>query len=72
MWCAASVSVPAGKAVTFTNDDDRDHRVTADDSSFDSNDIATGSTFSQAFSTAGTFKYHCKIHSTMTATITVK
>ena len=47
------------------------HTVTADDGSFDGGPLATGATFSQTFSTAGTFSYHCKIHPSMTATITV-
>ena len=34
--------------------------------SFDSGNTAVGATFSQTFSQAGTFKYHCTIHAAMT------
>ena len=47
-------------------------KVIVDTPDLDSNDLATSATFTQTFSTAGTFSYHCKIHSTMKATVTVK
>ena len=68
----ATLEVAAGTTVTWTNQDSTGHTVTADDGSFDSKTITSGQTFSQAFPTAGTFTYHCSIHKTMTATITVK
>ena len=61
----------AGTAVTWTNNDTVGHTVTADDGSFKSSTIASGTTFSQTFATAGTFTYHCSIHTSMTATVTV-
>jgi hypothetical protein len=45
--------------------------VTADDGSFDSGTLNPGASFSQTFSTAGTFTYHCAIHPRMTGTIVV-
>jgi plastocyanin len=68
----ASLSVAAGSSVTWTNADSTGHTVTADDGSFDSKTIASGSTFTQAFPTAGTFAYHCSIHPNMKGTIEVK
>ncbi len=68
----ADLTVAVGTTVTWTNMDSATHTVTADDGSFDSNNLATSATFTQTFSTAGTFTYHCKIHSTMKATVTVK
>ncbi|MFO1533004.1 MAG: plastocyanin/azurin family copper-binding protein [Thermoplasmatota archaeon] len=63
------------------------HTVTADDGSFDSSPqcapaggvgvplgqvcMVNGSTFEQKFTKAGTFAYHCKVHASMTGTITV-
>jgi plastocyanin len=67
----ASISVPVGSTVTWTNQDSTNHTVTADDGSFDSGPLAPGATFSQTFDTAGTFTYHCAIHSSMKGTITV-
>ena len=66
-----ALSVKAGTTVTWTNTGSTTHTVTADDGSFDSGDLSASGTFSQAFATAGTFTYHCKIHSSMKATITV-
>ena len=67
----ATLSVKAGTEVTFTNNDSVAHTVTADDNSFDSNNVAQGATFKHTFTTAGTVAYHCKIHPNMKATITV-
>ena len=67
----AAVTVTAGSMITWTNQDSAAHTVTADDGSFDSSSLAQGATFSQTFSTAGTVTYHCKIHPSMTGTITV-
>jgi plastocyanin len=67
----ASLTVPVGATVTWTNKDPAEHTVTADDGSFESQKLPTGQTFSQTFAKAGTFSYHCTIHPTMTASITV-
>lgn len=66
-----SLTVKAGTTVKWTNNDNMTHTVTADDSSFDSGNIAAGGTYSHTFSTAGTYKYHCTLHSGMTGTVTV-
>jgi len=66
-----SVEVAAGGTVTWTNTGQATHTVTADDGTFDSGQLAPGSSFSQTFDTAGTFTYHCAIHPQMTGTITV-
>ncbi len=67
----ASLTVAVGGAATWTNQDTTGHTVTADDGSFDSKTLPNGQTFSQTFSTAGTFAYHCTIHPTMKGTIVV-
>ena len=38
---------------------------------FDSGNVAAGTTFSHTFAAAGTFAFHCNIHSSMKGTITV-
>jgi plastocyanin len=67
----SSLTVAMGTAVTWTNTGSVGHTVTADDASFKSDTIAAGATFSHTFATAGTFAYHCSIHSQMKATVTV-
>jgi plastocyanin len=71
-----AVEVAKGSAVTWTNKDGTTHTVSSGtppttDGKFDGQ-VAAGSTFSFTFKDAGTFKYFCAIHNTMTGTITVK
>ena len=67
----ATNSVPTGSKVTWTNNDTAAHTVTFDDGSADSGNIAPGSIFDHTFATAGTFAYHCTIHSQMKGAVTV-
>ena len=68
----ATITVTVGATVTWKNNDNMTHTVTADDNSFDSGNIGTGSSFAKTFSTAGSFLYHCTIHPSMTGTVIVK
>jgi plastocyanin len=69
----ASVTVKVGDTVTWTNKDSANHTVTADDgTTFASSTLSSGATFSFTFTKAGTYAYHCSIHTSMTGTITVK
>ena len=67
----ATITVKAGDKVTWTNNDGFAHTVTLDDNSVDSGNFNAGSTFDHTFAVAGTFAYHCKIHSSMHGTVTV-
>ena len=65
-------TVKVGQKVTWTNDDNTDHNVTADSGAdFKSKDFGNGGTFSFTPDKAGTIKYVCTIHPGMTATLTV-
>ncbi len=66
-----TIKVKAGQKVTWTNHDSTTHTVTANDASFDSGRLAPGKAFSFTFSSPGTFKYHCSIHSSMMGTVEV-
>src|ERR1700730_12418575 len=61
-FAPATITVVAGTTITWTNNDNMGHTVTADDNSFDSGNIVVGGKFSKQFSTAGTYSYHCTIH----------
>ena len=64
--------VKAGATVTVKNNDDVQHTVTADNGGFDVTvDPGKTATFT-APSTAGEYKFHCKIHSQMHGTLTVQ
>ena len=67
-----SLTVKVGTAVTWTNTGSTDHTVTADDGTFDAGHIAPGKKFPHTFATAGTFKFHCAIHSSMVGSVTVQ
>jgi plastocyanin len=66
------ITVTVGDTITWTNSDAQAHTATADDGSFDTGTIGNNATGTATFSAAGTFPYHCKIHSSMTGTITVE
>jgi plastocyanin len=67
----ASIEVAAGSTVTWTNTGAAPHTVTADNGAFDSGQLKPGATFSQTFTTPGTYTYHCEIHPQMTGTVVV-
>ena len=66
-----NLQVAIGTKVTWVNNDNMTHTVTADNNSFDSGDIGPGGTFNYTFNSTGTYAYHCKYHSTMTGVIVV-
>ena len=68
----ATITVTAGTTVTWNNNDNITHTVTADDDSYDSGNIGAGSSFTRTFSIAGSYPYHCTIHPSMKATIVVR
>jgi plastocyanin len=66
-----SLTVKVGTKVTWTNKDSLTHTVTANGGAFNQT-VPSGSTFSFTFTKAGTYSYHCAIHTSMTATIIVQ
>jgi plastocyanin len=67
-----SLTVPVGTTVTWVNQDQDAHTVTADDGRFTSAGLDHGEQFSYQFTAAGTYAYHCALHPHMTARIVVK
>jgi plastocyanin len=68
----ASLEIPAGAKVTWTNHDDQPHTVTSIQKLFDSPPLDTDDHFSFAFTKAGEYGYYCKIHPRMTGKVVVK
>jgi len=66
------ITVAAGTEVTWTNEDDATHTVTAEDDSFDSDDLEKGATYAETFDEAGTFAYVCSIHPSMSGELVVE
>src|SRR3954471_2097110 len=65
----ARVSVKKGDTVVWTNNDDRDHTVVADDGSFSSGTIKPDKSYQYTFRKAGTFGYACKLHPRMKGSV---
>src|SRR5215208_1895164 len=63
-----NTTVSPGTTVTWVNNDQTAHTVTANDGAFDSGTLQPGQSYSFAFDKPGTYAYHCNIHPTMTAT----
>jgi len=71
----ASVTIPKGGSVTFTNNDSTTHTVSSGtaptkDGKFDK-EVAAGSETTITLDTPGTYTYFCNIHQSMKGTIVV-
>jgi plastocyanin len=67
----ATLTVDTGTTVTWINQGNAPHTVTADNGSFDSKTLQPGQSFSHTFQSPETVAYHCEIHRQMTASVTV-
>ena len=67
----ASITVRPGTTVTWTQQDEDQHTVTANDGSFGSSPLVTGATYTHTFTAPGTYQYHCSIHPFMHGTVVV-
>ena len=68
----ATITVAAGTAVIWTNNDDVPHVIASEDKSFHSKALDTGDKFSYTFTKPGTYLYYCAIHPRMTAKVMVQ
>jgi plastocyanin len=66
------LSAKVGDVITWTNGDTVPHRVALDDGSCAmSANIPGGGSKSLVFTKAGTYPFHCAVHSSMKGTITI-
>lgn len=67
-----TVTAKVGDTITWTNNGAVGHTVTVDNqSACDTQTVAAGKTGSLVFNVAGTYPFHCSIHSSMKGTITI-
>ena len=66
------IEIAAGKAVTWTNNDQLVHTISADDGSWDSGPIEPGKSWSRTFAQAGTYAFHCTPHPFMKGVVVVR
>jgi plastocyanin len=71
-YVPAALTVAPGTIVTFINDDQEPHTVTATNKSFDSEGLDTNQKWAHTFAKGGTFAYFCEMHPYMHGTVTVK
>jgi len=67
-----TVVIGVNNTVTWINNDNAPHTVTANDGSFDSGGLNPGQSWTYTFTTPGTYAYHCSYHPWMTGTIIVE
>ena len=70
-YAPSALKVHAGDRVTFVNNDDEAHTVTAQNKAFDSGGLDTGDTWQYVFAKPGTYHYLCEMHPYMKATVIV-
>jgi plastocyanin len=67
----ATVTVHAGDAVQFVNDDSDAHTVTATDKSFDSGGLDAHQSWTHTFTQPGKYAYFCALHPYMKGVVVV-
>ena len=69
-----NLTINVGDSVVWTNQDTAPHTATSDDGglTFDSGTLTTGNSWGMKFTTAEMIPYHCNIHPSMMATLTVE
>jgi plastocyanin len=72
MFAPASLTIPAGATVTWTNKDEEPHTIVSESGLFRSGAIDTNESFSFKFEKPGTYHYACSIHPRMIGTIVVR
>lgn len=72
-FSSGSVTIKAGDAVKWTNDDQFAHSIKSDNGAFpNSTNLNTGNSYEFKFTTPGTYNYSCGIHPSMRGQIVVQ
>lgn len=71
-FAPATLTVPVGTEVTWTNRDDIPHTVVSDDKAIKSKALDTDEKFTFTFTKPGTYSYFCSIHPKMKGTVVVQ
>jgi len=70
-FAPVTIHVGAGLPVRWTNDGALNHTVVSDSALWTSNTLPPTYWFEVRFDNAGTYPYHCSLHSGMTGTVVV-
>ena len=72
-FAPATLTVPAGTRVVWTNQDEEPHVITSAGALFaSSKGLDTGDSYAVTFSKPGTYAYYCSIHPMMVGTVIVQ
>ena len=67
----ATVSVPVGSTITWTNRDDVPHNIVSSEQRFKSSVLDTDQQFAHRFEAPGTYQYFCSLHPMMVGRVVV-
>lgn len=67
-----ALTVPAGTEITWINEDEEPHTVTAASGAFASPGLDREEAFTRRFTEPGTYRYFCALHPRMTGTVVVR
>ena len=71
-FAPSTLNVRVGDVIIWTNSDSVTHTITSDSGNeLKSSSLSNGETYTHTFNTAGTYNYHCSIHSTMKGNVIV-
>jgi len=68
----ATVTINQGDSVTWTNTDTKDHQVVSNAGAFASAILKPGKSYTHAFASGGTYRYHDGLHPSLKGTVTVR
>ena len=72
-FAPATLTIPVGAKVTWTNKDDVPHTVVSTNNAFThSPALDTDESFSYTFTKSGTYEYYCSVHPKMVGKIVVQ
>jgi plastocyanin len=70
-FAPATISVPVGATVTWTNRDDIPHNIVSTEQKFKSPVLDTDERFAHRFDAPGSYRYFCSLHPKMTGRVMV-
>jgi plastocyanin len=71
-FAPATITVPVGAQVTWTNKDESGHNVVSSDKTIKSQVLDTDEKFTFTFTQPGTYSYICTLHPRMKGTVVVQ
>lgn len=71
-YAPVSIEVERGESITWYNNDQRPHTVTADYELFDSGYLEPGEPYTRQFNDQGTYRYYCRLDRRLRGVVRVR